>query len=55
MVVGVIIWDGQTDYQPADGLTAIAVEEGVIAGPGWKWNGTTFDDMRPAEPNPDDA
>lgn len=41
-VVNAIVWDGQADYTPADGLTAVAVPDGVGAGPGWTFDGTDW-------------
>ena len=42
VVTGVIIWDGKADYTPADGLTVVAVPDGVGAGPGWTYDGTDW-------------
>lgn len=51
LVVNAIVWDGQTDYTPADGLTAVSIPDGVKAGPGWTYNGT---DWIAPPPDPDD-
>ena len=42
LVVNAIVWDGQTEYTPADGLTVVAVPDGVGAGPGWTYDGTNW-------------
>ena len=42
LVVNAIVWDGQTDYTPADGLTVVAVPDDVGAGPGWTYDGTNW-------------
>ena len=42
LVVNAIVWDGQTDYTPADGLTVVAIPDGVRAGPGWTHDGTNW-------------
>jgi hypothetical protein len=41
-VTGVILWDGQTEYTPADGLTVVAVPDDVRAGPGWTYDSTNW-------------
>jgi hypothetical protein len=45
LVVNVVLWDGQTDWNP-DAQT-VDLSDHAGAGIGWKWNGTTFDDVRP--------
>ena len=42
LVVNAIVWDGQTEYNAADGLTVVAVPDGVGAGPGWTYDGTNW-------------
>ena len=42
LVANAIVWDGQTDYTPADGLTVVAIHDGVRAGPGWTYDGTNW-------------
>jgi len=42
LVVNAIVWDGQTDYTPAEGLTVVAIHDGVRAGPGWTYDGTNW-------------
>jgi hypothetical protein len=42
LVVNVIVWDGETDYIPDDGLTAVPVPDDVVAGPGWTFDGTDW-------------
>ena len=51
LVVNAIVWDGQTEYTPADGLTAVAIPDDVGAGPGWTYNGA---DWIAPPPDPDD-
>ena len=51
LVVNAIVWDGQTEYTPADGLTVVAIPDGVGAGPGWTFDGTNW--IAPP-PDPDD-
>jgi len=52
LVVNAMVWDGQTEYTPADGLTVVAIPEGVGAGPGWTYDGNIF--TAPPEPSDDD-
>lgn len=42
LVVNAIVWDGATDYTPADGLTVVAIPDGVGGGPGWMFDGTDW-------------
>jgi len=42
LVVNAIVWDGQTEYTPADGLTLVKVPDGVGAGPGWTYDGINW-------------
>lgn len=39
LVVNAIVWDGQADYTPADGLTLVEVPDGKSCGPGWTFDG----------------
>jgi len=50
LVVNAIVWDGQTDYTPAYGLTVVAIHDGVRAGPGWTYDGTNWI-AQPPEPD----
>lgn len=49
LVVNAIVWDGQADYTPADGLTAVLIPDGVGAGPGWTFDGTNWIAPPPVE------
>lgn len=49
LVVNAIVWDGDTGYTPADGLTAVAIPNNVGGGPGWTYDGTHWT----APPDPD--
>lgn len=42
LVTGVILWDGQTEYTPADGLTLVQVPDGQPCGPRWTFDGTDW-------------
>jgi len=52
LVVNAIVWDGQTDYTPADGLTVVAIPDGVGVGPGWTYTGSEWI-APPPEPDED--
>ena len=52
LVVNAIVWDGETDYTPADGLTVVAIPDGVGGGPGWTYDGSEW--IAPP-PEPDDV
>jgi hypothetical protein len=45
LVVNVVLWDGQSDWNPDAQTVDLSDHAGV--GIGWKWNGTIFDDVRP--------
>jgi len=49
LVVNAIVWDGQTEYSAADGLTVVAVPDGVGAGPGWTYDGSDWIAPLPSE------
>ena len=49
VVTGVIVWDGEAEYTPADGLTLINVDD-VPCGPGWSYVDGEFV-APPAEPD----
>jgi len=49
LVVNAIVWDGQTEYNAADGLTVVAVPDGVGAGPGWTYDGSDWIAPPPSE------
>jgi len=49
LVVNAIVWDGQTEYSAADGLTVVAVPDGVGAGPGWTYDGSDWIAPPPSE------
>lgn len=49
LVVNAIVWDGQTEYNAPDGLTVVAVPDGVGGGPGWTYDGTNWIAPPPAE------
>jgi hypothetical protein len=49
LVVNAIVWDGEVDYTPADGLTVVAIPDGVGAGPGWTYDGTDWIAPPPVE------
>jgi hypothetical protein len=46
LVINVVLWDGESDWNPDAQTIELTDHAGV--GIGWKWNGTTFDDVRPA-------
>jgi hypothetical protein len=50
-VVNVSLWDGETEWSPAEEI--VEIPEGVTAGIGWDWDRETFTDNRPTE-NDDD-
>jgi hypothetical protein len=50
LVVNVIVWGGETEYNAPDGLTVVAVPDGVGAGPGWTYDGTDWIEP-PPEPD----
>ena len=51
-VVNVIVWDGERDYHPGDGLELVSLE-GIEGGIGWDYNPKAtkhkFIDNRPQE------
>jgi len=49
LVTGVIVWDGEVDYTPADGLAVVAIPDGVGGGPGWTYDGTNWTAPPPVE------
>jgi hypothetical protein len=49
LVVNAIVWDGEVDYTPADGLAVVAVPDGVGAGPGWTYDGSDWIAPPPSE------
>lgn len=49
LVTGVIVWDGETEYTPADGLTLVNVPDGQPCGPGWTCDGTKLIAPPPAD------
>ena len=49
LVVNAIVWDGETEYTPPDGLTAVAIPDGVGAGPGWTYDGSDWVAPPPVE------
>lgn len=53
IVTGVILWDGETEYTPADGLTIVNADD-TRAGPRWTYDGTKFTPP-PPKPDPDNA
>jgi hypothetical protein len=50
-IVNVSLWDGVTQWEPAE--ETIEIPEGVNAGIGWDWDGKKFFDNRPTQ-NGDD-
>jgi hypothetical protein len=44
-VVNVSLWDGKTEWTPAEEIVEIV--EGVTAGIGWDYDGKKFTDNRP--------
>jgi hypothetical protein len=46
-VVNVSLWDGVTQWTPAEEV--VEIPEGTTAGIGWDWDGKKFVDNRPVE------
>jgi len=46
VVVNVILWDGQAEWQPPEGATLVNVDD-IIFGPGYLYDGETFTDPSP--------
>lgn len=42
LVVGVTVWDGETEWQPPEGLTVVKVPDGQRCGSGWTFDGSTW-------------
>jgi len=42
LVVGVSLWDGQTEWQPPKGITVVKVPDGQSCGPGYTYDGTNW-------------
>jgi len=52
LVVNAIVWDGETEYTAPDGLTVVAIPDGVGGGPGWTYTGGDWvAPPRPPEPD----
>jgi hypothetical protein len=51
LVVNVSLWDGESEYTPAEGITLVNVD-GVACGPGWSYVDGQF--IAPPKPEPDD-
>jgi len=48
LVVGVSLWDGQTEWQPPEGITVVKVPDVQSCGPGWTYDGSNW--TAPPEP-----
>jgi len=53
LVVNGIVWDGETEFDPGEGLTVVKIPDDVRAGPGWTYDGTNWTAPPPAEPDDD--
>ena len=42
LVVNAIVWDGETKFDPGEGLTVAKIPDGIGAGPGWTYDGTNW-------------
>lgn len=42
-VVNVIVWDGESEWTPPTGQTAVAIPDGSEAAIGWSYDGTNFE------------
>ena len=49
LVVNVSLWDGETEWQPPEGITVVKVPDGQPCGPGWTFNGTDWIAPPPVE------
>jgi hypothetical protein len=47
VVVNVSLWDGESDWAPAEEI--VEIPEGSSAGIGWDWDGKKFTDNRPQD------
>ena len=47
VVVNVSLWDGESDWTPAEEI--VEIPEGSSAGIGWDWDGKKFTDNRPQD------
>jgi hypothetical protein len=52
-VVNVSLWDGESDWTPAEEI--VEIPEGVTAGIGWDYVDGDFVDNRPVEIYPEDV
>ena len=50
LVVNAIVWDGETEFDPGDGITVVKIPDGIGAGPGWTYDGTNWT----APPDPEE-
>ncbi|WP_284508306.1 tail fiber assembly protein [Caballeronia sp. NCTM5] len=41
-VQNIVLWDGDANWQPEEGLKAIKLDPGTVAGTGWVYDGATF-------------
>lgn len=41
-VVNMVLWDGQTQFDPGEGLSLIKVPAGTDVDIGWTWSGSSF-------------
>ena len=49
LVVNIIIWDGESDWQPPEGLIAVPLTDGAAIG----WSYVEGEFIAPPEPEPD--
>jgi len=42
-VVNMIVWDGESEWTPPEGLTAIPTPDGSPVAIGWSFDGTSFE------------
>ena len=52
-VVNVSLWDGESDWTPAEEV--VEIPEGITAGIGWDYVDGKFVDNRPVETYPEDV
>lgn len=52
LVENAIVYDGEANYTPPDGLTLVEIPDGIGGGPGWTYDGTTWT-APPPPPDPE--
>lgn len=42
LIVNSIIWDGETEFDPGEGIMVVKIPDGTRAGRGWTYDGTNW-------------